>query len=285
MALTTQQLFSNAIIAYMSELEGGKLKKFCETMTQTGGDSITFNRLKKSKGNGTLVSMFSTDPTDGGDMKDIKAPIKYIGEQMKISDEDIKKTAIDIKSAYVKSLSRGVMRREDSEIIAKIVASTPIASPGETAATKVQTSGDWAQTNNIDKLVKAIKRAQAKAEYTPDGHQGVALVMSADDWADLYTSDYCMNADYAVAYGGDGKPTSFFGAEIVLMDDTNVGNTHHIAYVIPSNTICFGEWEGSVRGDAIFMPTDKMRWHLQAVKSIGVALAEPNEIVQFTNQG
>ena len=286
MALTKQQIFSNSIIAYMSELEGGKLKKFCETKTQKGGESVTFNRIAKSKGDGNIVSMYGTSgvANDGGDMKEIKATIKYVAEQQKVKDEDIKKTGVEVTSTYVKSLSRGVMRREDKAIIDAIVALTPQASPAEGVnCNKVQIAG-VTEAVDVKKIIKEIRKAQALAGETPDNHRGVALVMSAEDWAELSTSDYALKNEYAVVYGGGktGEADKFYGAEVVLMDDTNVGGANHKMYVIPSNTVCFAEWEGSVRGDAVFVPTDGMTWHLQALKSIGVAIAESTAITQLT---
>ena len=284
--LTKQALFSNAVMAYMAECTGGKLKKFCEVMTQEGGESITFNRVKASTGNGRLESMYSVDTQDGGDLKEVKVMIGYIGEQQKIKDEDMKKTKIDVKNVYVKSLTNGVLRAEDKKIIDAIVAKTPNASPTEgTNVNKVVITTDYTKTESVKKVIKEIKRAQAKAGNTPDNYRGVALVMSANDWADLATSEYVLNQDYAVQYGGGtGAPDMFYGAEVVILPEyAELGQSTHKAYVIPSNTVCFGEWEGSTKGYAEFHPTDKMSWHLQVVKSMGVEIAETTAITQFAN--
>ena len=285
--LTKQQLFNNAIMAYMSECTGGKLKKFCEVMTQEGGESITFNRMKASTaGDGNLASMYNSDPADGGDMKEVKVNIAYIGEQQKIADADMKKTKIDIKNAYVKSLTNALLVKEDIQVIDAIIAKTPNASPVEgTNVNKVTITTDYANTATVKKVIKEIKKAQALASNTPDNHRGVALVMCAGDWADLATSDYVLNQDYAVQYGGGtGEPDRFYGAEVIILPETSakIGHSNHLAYLIPSNTVCWGEWEGSVKGFAEFHPTDKMSWHLQVVKSMGVAIAETTAITQFT---
>ena len=289
--ITKQDAFNNAIMAYMSELKGGALKKFCDVRTQEGGENIVFNRVKPSlTGNGRIESMYGQgqNPNDGGDMVEIKVPISYVGEQQKIKDEDMKKTTIDVKNVYVKSLGNAVMRREDMAIVDAIVGATPTAGGTEySAPNKVQITTDFTKEASVKMVIKEIRRAQALASNTPDNHRGVALVMSPKDWADLSTSEYVLNQDYAVQYGGgaDGTPDRFYGAEVVILPETasKVGHTNHLAYVIPSNTVCFGEWEGSVRGDAVFVPTDGMTWHLQAVKSIGVKLAEAHCITQFAN--
>ena len=285
--LTKQQLFNNAVMAYMSECTGGKLKKFCEVMTQEGGESIIFNRVKASTaGNGQLASMYNTDPTDGGDMVEVKVTIGYVGEQQKIKDEDMKKTKVDVKNVYVKSLTNAVLRAEDKKIIEAIADSTPQAGGSSTAANKVTITTDYTKDASVKLVIKEIKKAQALAGNTPDNHRGVALVMTAGDWADLATSNYVLNQDYAVQYGGGtGEPDKFYGAEVVILPEISgkLGHSNHYAYVIPSNTVCFGEWENSTKGFAEFHATDAMSWHLQVVKSMGVKLAEPASITQLAN--
>lgn len=272
--LTKQELFSGAMLSYMTELKGGKLKKFCETMTQEGGETITFNRLKKATAKDGVVTMFGAGANaDGGDMEAFKATIAPISAQMKITEMDMNKTKIDIKNGYVKSLGNAVSRKEDSSVISAVVAAVPKAT--HTIAAGYKTEAD------IRVLISAIRQAQALAAETPDGHNGVALVMSPTNWADLSSSDFLINGDYLNAFGSspDGSVKTFYGAEVCLIDDANIGDaTNHTSLVIPSNTVCFGEWEGSQRGDAIFYPTDGMKWHLQAYKSIGTVVAEAASI-------
>lgn len=272
-ALTKQELFSAAMLAFMTELKGGKLKKFCETMTQAGGEMATFNRLSKSSAVAGVASMFDTAHTNanGGDMTAHKATIGYVSAQMKIKEEEMNKTNIDIKNSYVKSLGNAVSRKEDSAIIAGLMAGAP---------TDVTVTGmvGYDTEAAAKAVIMTIRKAQALAEETIDGYNGVALVMSPTDWSELSSSEYVLNQDYNSAFGTspDGKVKTFFGAEVILMDDTAVGSaTSKECYVIPSNVVCFAEWEGSQRGDAVFVPTDGLRWHLQAVKSIGVVAAEP----------
>lgn len=274
--LTKQELFSAAMLAYMTELKGGKLKKFCETMTQKGGETATFNRMKKSTAVDNVASMYGTVTGEGGDMDAIKATIKYVSAQMKVKEEDMNKTNVDIKNSYVKALGNAVSRKEDSEIIAAIAAASP---------TDVTVSNlDYSDHVGAEAVIKTIRKAQALAQETIDGHAGVALVMSPAHWADLASSEYVLNNNYAAAFGTtpDGKVSTFYGAEVVLMDDANVGDsTNFYSYVIPSNTVCFAEWEGSQRGDAVFVPTDGLQWHLQAVKSVGAKVAEEKSIYRI----
>ncbi|MGL5056833.1 MAG: phage capsid protein [Fusobacteriaceae bacterium] len=293
MALTKQELFSAAMLTYMSELNGGFLKKFAETMVQSNGESCTFNRLGESTAADGVTSLFGSGAGTGtnGDMVAIKATIAPISSSMKITEMDMNKTAIDIKSAYVKSLGNAINRKEDSKILAACKALSAKKAPTKptNAAAGTECRGVQAATYTADadvkKIIGAIRRAHAFSKLTPDNHKGLALAISPDNWADLSTSEYVLNNDYSAVFGGgtNGEPTTFYGAEVIIVEDTtNVGDaTDNTSYLIPSNSICYAAWESSTRGDAIFYPTDSMRWHLQAYKSIGVAIAEPHVITKI----
>ena len=280
--LTKQQLFSSSMIAFMQELKGGFLKKFCETKTATGGESLTFNRLAEATAKADLKSMFDSTfgAGDGGDMKDFKAMITQISAQMKVKEVDMNKTSIDIKNGYVKSLGNAVMRKEDLEILKAVRATADLVKAGLGAA------GDTFATETvIKKLVSQIRKAQALADYTPDNHRGVALVMTPEDYADMASSDVMINADYANAFAGgvNGTPTTFFGAEIVLVKANNTEMKAGEVFLIPSNTVAFAEWEGSTIGDAIWVPSDARTWHLQAIKSVGAIGIEGKSIALLSS--
>lgn len=268
--LTVQQLFSSAMLALMAELKGGDLKKFCETKTQKGGESITFNRLgESSAAAGAVPSMYGDDfAGTGGDMKAFKAVIEEIYAQDKVKVSDLAKTTIDIKNGYVKSLGNAVNRKEDLTIIDKVEAAIGV---------KEEVIADY--ETDIKKIVKAIRTAKAYASATPDNHTGVALVLTPENWAALSTSELAMSADYANVFGGgsNGEPSTFYGAEVILVKGLVNG------LVIPSNTICFGEWEGSMEAIAEYNGTDGRAWHLQAVKSVGAVVAEPTMITKLTS--
>lgn len=280
-ALTKEQLFSGAMLANMTELGGGFLKKFCETKTATGGESVTFNRLGESvASDGVIPSMYgdSATPKQGGGMEAFVATIGEVVAQMKVKESDMNKTSVDIKSSYVKSLGNAVMRKEDAHIIDKI-SKAGVLTAGDVAA-------DISAEANVKVLVAQIRKAQALADYTPDGHKGVALVLTPTSFAELSTADVMLNSDYSQAFGGgyDGKPTTFFGAEVILIKPIATVMVEGTGYIVPSNTVCFAEWEGSMAGDAVFVPTDGRQWHLQAYKSVGAVVAEKESIVKFTSK-
>lgn len=280
------QLFRTAVLAYMSEITESPLKKFCEKQVAEGGESVTFNRIKPSQAQDGVASMYNADPTDAGDMVAIKVNIEEISAQNKVSYADMKKTKIDVKNTYVRSLGNATSLKEIGKIIAKMAALSPKLAP--TPYVKeckgVQVAG-YSEKADVKKVITEIRKALALAKKTPDGHSGLALIISSDDWATLSTSDYVLSADYGAVFGGgtNGEPTTFYRAEVCIVDgDTNIGGENHTMYLMPSNSVCFAEWEGSMRVDAEFHPTDAMRWHLQTYKSVGAEVAEAHVITKIS---
>lgn len=272
--LTTQELFNSSIMAFMAELEGGKLKKYCDTKTQKGGESITFNRMGESTSKDGLTSMYSTGEYvgDGGEMKAIKVEIAEISSQEKIKESEMAKTTVDIKNTYVQSMSRAIVRKEDLKVLNAIEAD--IANVNILNVTGYEADAD------VKAIIAQIRETKVYADFTPDDYTGTALVISAKNWAKLSTSEYVLNADYNAAFGGsaDGSAKTFFGVEVIIINDAL---TVADSYLIPSNVICLAEWEGSLVADAIFHPTDMRRWHLQIVKSIAAKTAEPGQITKI----
>ena len=102
--------------------------------------------------------------------------------------------------------------------------------------------------------------------------------MNKKDWAELATSDYVLNSDYNKLAGAkeDGAG-SFFGAIVKF-----TGVAEGTMYVVPSMTVGVGEWENSVKATCEYHETDGMRYHCQAVKSVGAVCIEPEAIVKIT---
>lgn len=288
-AINYGQLFVTSVLAFMSDLQESPLKKFCEKQTVQGGESVTFNRIKPAKSNDGVPSMYGSDGNeDAGDMVPIKVTIDEISSQDKVKHSDMMKTKIDIKSTYVRTMGVAAKLKEQSKIIAQLATLTAKVTPTKysTECKGVQISG-YESAADVKKIIAQIRKAKAMAKMTLDGHQGVALVMTTDDWATLSTSDYVLSKDYESVFGGgtSGNPTTFYGAEICLVDsDANIGGENQVAYVVPSNCICFAEWEGSLDVTAEFHKTDGMQWHLQVYKSVGVKVAEAHVITKLTKE-
>lgn len=274
-AATIQQKFSTAMLAKLAELKGGQLKKLAEIGDAKGGESFTFYRMDESTAKAGIPTMFGEAYGDnGGDMVAYKATIGEISVQQKVKESDMKKTQLDIKSAYVKSMANALATKEDEEIITAVMAEAGLRAAGDN--TKA-----ISDMTNVKRLIAEVRNAHVGAGMTPDGVKGVAIVMNRADYTELSTSDAFINGDYADAFrGGNGDlPLSFYGAEVIVTNKVAAGTS----LVIPSNTFGFAEWEGSANADAAFFPTDGRRWHLQTDKSVGVVVIEPAHITKFSS--
>lgn len=279
-APSKQILFSNAILAKLTELEGVGLKSFAEKKTETGGEKAVFYRVSKSTAVDGVATMYGADPTNAGDLSSYEAPIAYISSQQKIKQEDMNKTKLDIKTPFVNSMGRAVVNKEDNKILSAI-------KTAEGSLNKAGATGEEIDTlPQIRALIMAVRTAHAKAQLTPDGKKGVAMVISLDAYSKLSASDVFINGDYKDAFGGGtgDLPLTFYGAEILISSEIPTATTisDENIYIIPSNTVGWAEWEGSIDTTAEFHKTDGMRWHLQVVKSVGTVVIEPESITQFS---
>lgn len=272
---TVQQEFSNAVLAAMDQLKPSGLKTYGERKSQKGGESITFYRYKGGKAKDGVPSMFGKDSDyDGPDFSKHVAPISFVSSQDKLSQEEMNKTKLDLKNPIVKALTNAVLSKEDEKIIEKVVAS-------DANLNKIGSATLDPSTLEAARLLLAeIRDCYVSAEMTPDGKKGVALVMNREDYKRFSTSDAFIHGDYKDAItGGDGVlPLSMKGAEIFISPLVESGT----AYLIPSNSFGYAEWEGAVDPTAEFHKTDGLKWHLQVVKSTGSVIIEPNFITKFS---
>lgn len=272
---TIQQNFSSAVLATMDQLKPAGLKTFGERKTQSGGEKITFYRYKGGKAKDGVPSMFGKDSDyDGPDFEKYDAYISYVSSQDKLSQEEMEKTKLDLKSPIVKALTNATLDKEDEKIIEKIIAA-------DTDLNKVGNADlDPSTLETARMLLAEIRDCYVSAEMTPDGKKGVAIVMNREDYKRFSTSDAFINGDYKDAItGGDGVlPLSMKGAEIFISKQVDSGTS----YIIPSNSFGYGEWEGSVKPTAEFHATDGLKWHLQIVKSTGSVVIESNFITKFS---
>lgn len=277
---STQILFSNAILAKLTELKAAGLKSYAEKKTETGGEKAIFYRADESEAVDGVATMYGVDPNNAGDLINFEAPISQISSQQKIKDVDMKKTKLDLKTPFINSMGNAVLNKEDSKILTAIKAK-------EANLHKAGTTGEEIDTMaQIRALIMAVRTAHAKAQLTPDGKKGVVVAMSLAAYTKLSASEVFINGDYKDAFGGGtgDLPLTFYGAEIRITSQipaATTGTDENI-YVIPSNTFGWAEWEGSEDVTAEFHKTDAMRWHLQIVKSVGPVVIEPESITQFS---
>ena len=274
---TVQQKFSASILAKLAELKEGNLKKLGELGSAKGGESFTFYRVAEGKAKDGVPSMLpggtGASNADGGDMTSYKATIGQISSQDKVKKVDMLKTQLDIKSPIVASMTRAVIKKEDEKILDAIKANGSVATGGSASL-------DLGTIEGARELIAIVRGAFVGAEKTPDGKKGVALVISRKDYQRLASSDAFIHGDYrdSIRGGSNDLPLSMEGAEIVISSLVAEGEI----FVIPSNTFGYAEWENSTDVDVIYMANDGQTYHLQVVKSVGVAIIEPEFITKFT---
>lgn len=290
---TIQQLFDSALVGFFAEAKPAQAKKVCHIKTQTGGDKATFYFIEKSTAEDAvdlvIPSMYKDgSKTNAGSTRKVEVPISRIYYQDTVEDAEMKKTNIDLKSAFVVSMGNGLLRKEDMKVIDAIKAADSFSpSPGDSTAQKpvkidLTDTGSIATTNNIKYLFANIRKATALASMTtsPERYKGVMVFMNSNNWAEMSTSDFLLNSDYsnAIKDGDKERPTTILGAELVIMEDLEDTEI----YIVPSGTLCWFEWENSMVANAEFQPFAGLVWFLQAVKSVGCKVCDGARITVLT---
>lgn len=277
---TTQILYSTAILAKLAELKACGLKAYAERKTEQGGEKAVFYRIDESAAADTVPTMYGADGNkNAGDISKFEATITQISSQQKIKKVDMMKTKLDLKAPIINSMGNAVLNKEDSKILAAIHAA-------DGSLNKVGATGtDIDDMTQIRTLIMAVRSAHAMAQLTPSGKKGVCLVMDKKAYTKLSASEVFINGDYSGAFGGGtgDLPLTFFGAEIKITSQIPSGaqSANGVAYIIPSNTFGWAEWEGSEETTAEYHATDAQQWHLQIVKSVGPVVIEPSSITKF----
>lgn len=291
---TIQQLFDSALVGFMAETKPVQAKKVCHIKTQKGGDKATFYFMEKSTaqdadGELDIPSMFDTGSKENAGMtRKVEVPIGMIYYQDKVKNTEIQKTTIDFKSAFVVSMGNGLLRREDMKVIDAIKSADSFSPQSGDSTTQkpvkidLTTQGSIATELNMKRLFANIRKATALASMTtsPERYKGVMVFMNSNNWAEMSTSEFLLNSDYSnsIKDGDKERPTTILGAELMVMDD--LADTE--IYIVPSGTLCWFEWENSMQTTAVYFPTDNMRWHLQATKSVGCKVCDGARITVLT---
>lgn len=273
---TVQKIFATSVLTTMDETKEMGLKVFAERRTQEGGESIDFMRYKGGVAKEGVPSMYGNNPSDGGTFTKFTAPIKIISSQDKPTWEQLNKTKLDVKNTIFTSLTRAIVKKEDAIILDAVA-------KADAKLNKIGTAELDPSTLDFARLLLAeVRDCLVSAEMTPDGKKGVALVMNRLDYKRMSTSDAFINGDFkdSISGGDNNLPLFFNGAQIFITEDVSVPTG--TAYIIPTNSFGFAEWEGSVKSTAKFVEDDGMCWHLQVVKSIGTVMIEPNYITKVT---
>lgn len=270
--LTTQQKYSIALKAFLNESEGGVFRKYCEYDTVKGAETYSFNRVEASSAQAGTVDLFSNAGDNAGDVKEYAVTLEPITSGQKVSKQQLMKTELDVKSKWVKSMGNAVLLKEDLKVIEAINAK-------ETSLNKIDiTTGGLGTKANVAKIVGEVNGAKALINNTVADKAGIAMAMSVKTWKVLSQSDYVLNADYDKAFGGDGKGTFFFGAEVLISDA--VGDKD--IYIMPSGTVGLAENPDGREGDATYYASNDMSWHLVSSETIGAVCIDPANITKVT---
>jgi hypothetical protein len=223
--------FKASIMTLLAETGGARLIPFCDSELNSVGETYTFNRLDESNTQNSL-DMFDAGFTgNGGDTSKVVVTTDFIYSADWITEKSLKQTNVDLKSAYAKSFKRAIDRAIDDVIVKAIT-------DNDANLTK---AGDVSKTlkENFDVLVQKVAYTMALVDDNDDHGNNVALIMNRVDFAELFTIDKFINADYNKGLGISSK-TNLAGAIIIPTDSVPKGTQ----YIMPRMTVCFTQWKG-----------------------------------------
>ena len=268
--ISTEKKYSMALKAFLKESKGGVLRKYCEYASVKGASTYDFARVEGSTSADGTVDLFASNGDNAGDVKTYEATLEPISSGQKVKKEDLNKTELDVKSKWIKSMGNAVLLREDLKIISAIKAKDVELKKLDLSASGLATK------TNVAKLIGRINGAKALINGTISDVSGVAVAMTVDAWQTLSESDYVLNADYDKAFGGEGKGTYFFGAEVLISDA--VGDDD--IFIIPSGTCGLAENPDGREGDATYYASNGMSYHLISSETIGAVCIDPANITR-----
>jgi len=268
--ITTEQKYSMALKAFLNESTGGVLRKYCEYASVKGAETYSFARVEGATSVDGTVDLFSGNGDNAGDIKSYPVTLAPISSAQRVPKQDLMKTELDVKGKWVTSMGNAVLLREDIKVINAILAKND-----ELKQLDLSSSG-LATKTNVAKLIGRVNGAKALINNTVADVAGVAVAMSVASWQTLSESDYVLNADYEKAFGGDGKGTYFFGAEVLISDA--VGDND--IFIIPSGTCGLAENPDGREGSAEYYASQDMSYHLVASETVGAVCIDPANITR-----
>lgn len=268
--LTTQKKYSMALKAFLNEATGGIFRKYCEYASVKGAETYSFNRVKGATATDGTIDLFATNGDNAGDVTEYPVTLALITSGQRVAKQDLMKTELDVKSKWVKSMGNAVLLREDLKILTAVKAK-------DASLTKLDIkTGGLGTKANVAKIVGEINGAKALINNTVAEKAGIAMAMSIKSWKMLSQSDYVLNADYDKAFGGDGRGTFFFGAEVLISDA--VGDKD--IYIMPSGTVGLAENPDGREGSAEYYASQNMSYHLISAETIGAICIDPENITR-----
>ncbi len=276
---TIQKQFTKIMLTLLAEMGGSKLSQYCQQERNVVGESTTFYRMAAS---GTLdeINAYLADESgqnSGGDTSNFEVSPFFKYAQEILSELQLKKTNLDLKSSFMKSFIRALERQEDATIITVIEA--------EVTAARIVAVGDATKSlsdpDQFKLLAQYCRYAVGEMETNDDhGSVNVALVLSKKDYAALAGAEWFINGDY-LKVSPEGMAT-IAGCELVVCSSAADGSN----YILPANVIGFASFAGGDMARITYLD-GKDKWQVVARKSMsaGVSPDESPSITKFLSNG
>lgn len=273
---TKQQEFAAVMLQKLKEEKASNLIEFAERATVDGANTYNFYRLGESNIGGNSLNMYKDDyQGNGGTAEKVTAIIDYVYASDKIKAIDVKSTSLNLENSYVKSLSDALKRNVDTVILAEIKKKTAQLKKYDGALKDID------DPTNVDALIEHAVYASTNVKdmSVSEGRTGVAIVLDTAQYAKLFRAEKITNSNWS----GSNKfmAGQLFGCDVVKV--ARITKDRDVLYLIPSGTFGVASFENDVDAkswwddgqDALFC---------RVKRSIGVAVIEPESIVEFKHK-
>lgn len=273
---TKQQEFAAVMLQKLKEEKASNLIEFAERATVDGANTYNFYRLGESNIGGNSLNMYKDNyQGNGGTAEKVTAIIDYVYASDKIKAIDVKSTSLNLENSYVKSLSDALKRNVDAVILAEIKKKTAQLKKYDGALKDID------DPTNVDALIEHAVYASTNVKdmSVSEGRTGVAIVLDTAQYAKLFRAEKITNSNWS----GSNKfmAGQLFGCDVVKV--ARITKDRDVLYLIPSGTFGVASFENDVDAkswwddgqDALFC---------RVKRSIGVAVIEPESIVEFKHK-
>lgn len=274
---TRQDEFAASMMQLLKEEQGSRLMEYSEKAVVKGANTYAFYRMgEASVGTNTLNMYSDTYTGTGGTATKYIATIDYVYAHDKIKAADINSTSLDLESTFVKTLNDALKRNCDKIILDAVKAETAnliqMGSGTDTIDSAV----------NVDNLLEATSYAATLVNDTSvsTGRMGVALVLDATQFSKLHRAEKTLNANYPRANTLLERDV-LFNCDVIKVAKT-VKDANKM-YIIPAGTFGTASWENDVEAKA-WWDEGQDSLFCRAKRSLGVAIIEPESIIEFTHQ-
>lgn len=265
------ELFDTNMMFMLKEFKGGKLKAGCQVKTAKGTEQIHFTRMGESNTFEGELDMLSEEfSSNAGDATKYSVTPKYVYWADVKKMEQLNKTDFELNSVLLSSGLNALGRDEDKKVITGIKdKDTNLRKAGNAELPLVE-----ATNANIEALLASLKYSITVAhEVGVEKKKQVYLIINLEDYSLLFSRKEFISADF--------KDTSGNFFEIIPVPYPASIVPSGVAYIMPSGTCGWGEWENTAETHSgYFFQRDEM--HLMAKKSMSSICIEPDVITKFS---